>query len=69
MTDPPKGKSQRKPFTKNENTRTHQKTETPISAPEFKTKMLYWITNRKYKITSSPAASEEVRNGKDQASA
>jgi len=36
-------------------------------APEFNSKMLHWITNRKYKITSSLAASEEVRNGKDQA--
>jgi hypothetical protein len=44
-------------------TGTHQNTETPISAPKLNTKMPHWITNRKYKITSSPAASEKVGNG------
>jgi hypothetical protein len=67
MTDPPKGEAQRKPFTKNEIQEHIKNIETPISAPEFNTKMPHWITNRNTKLPHHQPHRKKSETGRDQA--
>ena len=67
MTDPPKRKRPKEALHQERNTKTHQNTETPISAPEFNTKMPHWITLENTKLPHHQPHRKKSETGRDQA--